>query len=138
MNKQLQSRNAIITGASQGFGKVVAQFFIEHGANVLLCARSADTLDQTRAELSPLAQDGQKILTQVCDVANPADVQALIHRGISEFGQVHILVNNAGVYGPLGAIETVNWDEWAQAIAINLYGTVLTSKEIIPHMRQHR
>lgn len=137
MNQQLKQRNAIITGASQGLGKVIAQVFIQHGANVMLCARSADTLDQTRAELAQFASPNQHILTQVCDVSIPADVTALIQASINAFGQVHILVNNAGVYGPLGTIEMVDWDEWTQAIAINLHGTVFPCREILPHMRQH-
>ena len=136
MTNSLQHKTAIITGASQGFGKVVAQFFIQHGANVMLCARSAAVLEETRAELATFATDGQKVVAQVCDVANPSDIASLIKATHEALGDVHILVNNAGVYGPLGTIESVNWEEWADAIAINLYGTVLACKEILPHMRQ--
>lgn len=133
---QLEGRNAIITGASQGFGRVLAEMFIAEGANVMLCARSAAALEQTRAELSVNLRDGQRVLAQRCDIAQPDAVDALIDAAIAAFDDVHILINNAGVYGPMGLIEDVDWDDWVQAININLMGTVLVTRAILPHMRE--
>ena len=53
-------------------------------------------------------------------------------------GRIDILVNNAGIYGPKGAIEDVDWDEWMQAININLLGSVLACREVLPHFKQQR
>jgi NAD(P)-dependent dehydrogenase (short-subunit alcohol dehydrogenase family) len=56
---------------------------------------------------------------------------------LASFPQIHILVNNAGVYGPKGPIEDVDWDEWVQAIEINLLGSILTARALLPHFRAH-
>jgi NAD(P)-dependent dehydrogenase (short-subunit alcohol dehydrogenase family) len=62
----------------------------------------------------------------------------LIGAAIEAFGRIHILVNNAGVYGPMGSIDQVDWSEWARSIEINIYGSVLPIRAILPHFRQHR
>lgn len=132
---KLTNRNAIITGGNRGFGKVVAQAFVEEGANVLICARDGELLEQTRQEIASTAQAGQSVLAQTCDVSNPIQVENLIATALERFGTVHILVNNAGVYGPMGQIEDVDWSEWTRAIEINLYGVVLPSRMLLPHLR---
>jgi NAD(P)-dependent dehydrogenase (short-subunit alcohol dehydrogenase family) len=132
---QLQGQNAIITGASQGFGYAIAQAYLEAGASILICARNAERLESARAELAKLATNGQQVLSMPCDVADMAQVEALIQHGIEAFGTVHILVTNAGVYGPMGGIDTVDWDAWTKAIEINLYGTIMPMRAIIPHMK---
>lgn len=133
---KLKNRNAIITGASQGLGKVIAETYVAEGANVMLCARSADTLEATRAEIAANASGGQQVLAQTCDVADPDAVNTFVNAAIDALGEVHILVNNAGVYGPFGLIEDVDWDDWKQALEINLYGVIYMCRAILPHMRQ--
>jgi 3-oxoacyl-[acyl-carrier protein] reductase len=54
------------------------------------------------------------------------------------FPQVHVLVNNAGIYGPIGPTEHVEWAAWVRAMEINVYGSVLPSRALIPHFKQHR
>lgn len=135
---KLANRSAIITGGNRGFGKVVAQAFVDEGANVLLCARDGDLLEQTRQEIASTAKAGQSVLVQPCDVSNPAQVESLIATALEQLGTVHILVNNAGVYGPMGQIESVNWAEWARAVEINLYGVVLPTRLLLPHLRAQK
>ena len=65
------------------------------------------------------------------------DVNQLISAALTTFSQIHILVNNAGVYGPKGRIEDLDWDEWVHAIEINLLGSILTAKALLPHFRAH-
>lgn len=131
----LNGKNAIITGASDGFGKAIASAYLDAGASVMICARNADKLEATRAELQAQADDGQQVLAQPCDVSDKAQVDALIEAAIAAFGQVHVLVTNAGVYGPMGGIDVVDWDAWTKAIEINLYGTIMPMRAIIPHMK---
>src|ERR1044071_7856819 len=97
---KLQGRNAIITGASQGLGKVIAEHFIREGANVVLCARSEADLKSACDELARSAGSGQTILARACDVANEAQVSGLVAFALRELGSVQVLVANAGVYGP--------------------------------------
>ena len=133
---KLVDRVAIITGASQGLGAAIAEAFVREGASVMLCARSGDDLESERSRLEGLATEGQRVLAQPADVAKPADLDALVEATVDTFSRVDVLVNNAGVYGPLGTIEDVVWDDWEAAITINLLGTVYACRAVLPHMRE--
>jgi NAD(P)-dependent dehydrogenase (short-subunit alcohol dehydrogenase family) len=132
----LQGRSAIITGANQGLGRAIATRFVQAGASVLLVARGEELLDQVKAELTPLAvHPGQKIWARRGDVAQADSCAAIVKQAQEWLGNVTILVNNAGVYGPMGRIEDVDWSAWVEAIQINLFGMVLMSRAVIPAMR---
>ena len=134
----LAGRNAVITGANQGLGLEIARAFVREGANVLICARDSNRLEDAHRELRANADANQIILAEQSDVSSDADVQRLAARAAAAFNQTHILVNNAGVYGPKGRIEDVDWLEWQRAMEININGSVLPCRHLIPHMRQHR
>jgi NAD(P)-dependent dehydrogenase (short-subunit alcohol dehydrogenase family) len=70
------------------------------------------------------------------DVSRPEDVTAVVTQALREFGSVQILVNNAGVIGPCGPVEEVDWREWLRAIEINLLGSVLLSRALLPHFKR--
>jgi len=93
-------------------------------------------LDQVRAELLPLCTTGQKILARPCDVSKREQVQALVEHAVATFPELDILVNSAGVYGPKGPTEDVDWDAWVQAIEIDLFGAVLLCRAIVPHLKR--
>jgi 3-oxoacyl-[acyl-carrier protein] reductase len=133
---ELQGRSAIITGANQGLGRAIATSFVQAGASVLLVARGEELLQQVRQELEALAtQPGQRVHALRGDVSDPASCAAVVEQAQSLLPNLTILVNNAGVYGPIGPIEDVAWDEWVAAIQVNLFGTVLMCREVIPLMR---
>ena len=132
---KLHGLNALITGGSQGLGRAIAETFLREGASVMLCARDAATLETTRTELSVIAEAGQKVLVRACDVSSEQQVNVLASAAIAELGAVHVLVNNAGVYGPLGPTESVPLAEWTRAIEINLYGVLLPCRALIPHFK---
>lgn len=134
----LKDKNAIITGGSQGLGEVIAEHFLRAGANVLICARDATRLETTRQRLEAVASRGQRILADTCDVSDEAEVNALVTMAHSEFGSIDVLVNNAGVYGPMGPTETVSFAEWQRAIEINLYGVLLPCRAVISHFKKAR
>lgn len=131
----LEGRAAIITGASQGLGRAIAEAYVEAGASVMLCARDTASIEAVGRKLSARCRPGQKILTTATDVSKPNQVDALVAAAIRQFGKVHILVNNAGVYGPLGALEQIDWEDWVTAININLLGTVYPCRAILPHFK---
>ena len=132
MGKLLSGKAAIITGANQGLGLEIAKTYVLAGADVMLCARNAAMLEQALADLLKLAEPGQKILIKACDVSNNADVEALVSETIETLGRCHILVNNAGTYGPKGEIENVDWTEWVKAIEINVFGSILMCRAVLP------
>jgi NAD(P)-dependent dehydrogenase (short-subunit alcohol dehydrogenase family) len=138
MSYDLTGRAAIVTGASHGLGQAIARAFVSAGARVAICGRDAATLSAARGELEALAGNPKLVLSEVADVAEEADVQRLVARALAEFGRVDILVNNAGVYGPLGAIEEIDWPAWVRAIEINLLGSVLLCRALLPHFKKNR
>jgi NAD(P)-dependent dehydrogenase (short-subunit alcohol dehydrogenase family) len=134
----LAGRNAIVTGASQGLGLAIAEAYVAAGASVLLCARSDAQLEVARRSLGGKAGQGQIVDTERADVSNPQDVARLAAKAFDLFPQVHVLVNNAGIYGPIGPSEDVDWAAWVRAIEINVYGSVLPSRALVAHFKQHR
>jgi NAD(P)-dependent dehydrogenase (short-subunit alcohol dehydrogenase family) len=132
---KLKNLNALITGGSQGLGKVIAEHFLREGAHVALCARSEKDLLATRDELAKKFP-AQKIVAKTCDISSEAEVNALAAFAIRELGSLQALVLNAGVYGPMGPTEEVSLDEWRRAMDINLYGVLLPCRAVIPHYKK--
>ena len=137
MTYSLKGRTAIITGGSQGLGLAIAHAYVAAGASVLLCARDAEALKTARKELIARAAPEQTVETEIADVSQPEDVEHLMATALRIFPRVHILVNNAGVYGPKGLIEDVDWSAWVKAIQINLFGSVLLCRAVLPHFKAH-
>lgn len=135
---KLKNQRAIITGANQGFGYEIAKQYILEGAQVVLCARNFELLNKTYAELRQFAQNDSQIYIQQTDVADPKQVKELISFTMDKLNGIDILVANAGVYGTKGPLEEINWDEWSDAIDINLKGTVLLCKEVLPYLKRAR
>jgi NAD(P)-dependent dehydrogenase (short-subunit alcohol dehydrogenase family) len=118
-----------VTGASHGLGFAVARAFVAAGARVCICGRDTAAVDSARAEL------GDAVVAQTADVSVASEVERLVERAQTAFDRIDILVNNAGVYGPIGRFDEVDWSEWTAAIQVNLFGSVLTARAVVPHMR---
>jgi 3-oxoacyl-[acyl-carrier protein] reductase len=133
----LAGRRAIITGASLGLGAVIAEQFVAAGAAVMLCARNGGDLE-ARARQLRSAYPSARVAASVADVASTEQVDRLFAAADEAFGGIDILVNNAGVYGPMGRIEAIDWEEWVQAISINLSGTVYCSRRAVERFKRQR
>ncbi|MGD9562911.1 MAG: 3-oxoacyl-ACP reductase FabG [Pyrinomonadaceae bacterium] len=117
----LTGRTAIVTGGSRGIGKEMAEALAEAGANLMLCARRREWLDET---VNEFAVHGYAVEGMVCDVTNPDEVQAVVDETVAKFGAVDILVNNAGV--SWGAVpEEMPLEKWQKVIDVNLTGCFL-------------
>ena len=138
MQKTLAGKQAIITGANQGLGLEIARKFVSAGADVMLCARNEARLDDASAELKLMAASNQKIVAQAADVSVESDAYEVVQKTLALLGGCHILINNAGVYGPMGEIESVDWQDWKRTIEINVYGSVLMSRALLPHFKAQR
>lgn len=136
MTRLLAGRSAIVTGGSLGIGLAIADAYVAAGANVLICARTAASVDAAVRRLAERANSDQIISGQVCDVTDADAVEACVARALNQFGSLQILVNAAGVYGPIGTIEQNDWAEWTRAIEINLMGSVLPCRFVLPHFRE--
>jgi NAD(P)-dependent dehydrogenase (short-subunit alcohol dehydrogenase family) len=138
MTKVLGGRSVLITGANQGLGLAIAKASVEAGAEVMLCARDAARLAAARDEVASLASPDQRVLAMPADVSSPGAVEALVRSTLDAFPGLQVLVNNAGVYGPMGLIEDVEWDAWVRAIEINVFGSILMCRALLPHFKRQR
>jgi len=128
----LQGRTAFITGGSRGLGEAMARAFLEAGANVAFCARSTDELEKTAQGLSR-KYASKRILALPLDVTDMSAVQESVDRILRAFGDLQILVNNAGVYGPMGSLWQTSLEEWDRALKINLQGSVYPVRAVVPY-----
>jgi NAD(P)-dependent dehydrogenase (short-subunit alcohol dehydrogenase family) len=131
---KLKGKSAVITGASRGLGYVIARHFAEQGARVCICARDSEELARAAASVGEVTEE--KILSLAADISSADDVRALSRLVEEHFHRLDVLVGNAGVHGPKGPIEEVEWEAWAQAININLLGTVLCCRAFLPLLRR--
>jgi 3-oxoacyl-[acyl-carrier protein] reductase len=134
---KLQNKNAIVTGGTLGLGRAIVRAFLNEGASVLFCARDKNAITALQREFASSLRAGQKILGVTCDVSSPEQVNAMFAQFIGEFGALHALVNNAGIYGPKGPSQSVAWNEWKRTIEINLYGTFVPCRAAIPLMEKN-
>ena len=132
----LCGRGALITGASRGLGLAIAQAFVAAGADVAICARENGPLLRARDELRALASEGQRVEAQAADVGDAAAVRALVEGAAERLPSLSILVNNAGIQGPLGHLWEVDADQWEHTLRINLIGSALLASAMIPHFER--
>ncbi len=117
----LTGKTAIVTGGSRGIGKEMAEALAEAGANLMLCARRREWLDET---VNEFAARGFSVVGKICDVSKPEEVQAVVDSTVKRFGAVDVLVNNAGV--SWGAMpEEMSLEQWQMVIDVNLTGCFL-------------
>ena len=136
----LKGKTAIITGGSLGFGRALAKELLLEGANVSICGRDAASLEAAQQELRAADPQGaSRLIVEQADVTKLEDLKRFLAATTKAFGnRVDILVNNAGIYGPKGDVEGNNWDEWVKTLEINLYGSILITREVLPLMKGAR
>lgn len=135
---KLLDKNAIISGASKGLGAVIAEAYVKEGAHVVICARNKVQLLEKQAELKRISTVNAKIIAVPVDISSLEQVEYLIKIAEEELGGIDILVANAGIYGPKGPLETLEWQSWSDAIDINLKGTVLQCRGVIPQLKKQK
>jgi 3-oxoacyl-[acyl-carrier protein] reductase len=138
MSHALEQHCAIVTGASQGLGYEIAKTYIGAGANLLICARDARILDKAFGELKQLVPAAQSIIAIPADVSQVRDATALVDRALTEFGRLDVIISNAGIAGPIGPLEELDWAQWQRTIEINLMGAVWLSRAALPHFKRMR
>jgi NAD(P)-dependent dehydrogenase (short-subunit alcohol dehydrogenase family) len=133
----LAGKVALVTGGSRGLGRAVAERFWAEGAQVAICSRDSVALQATRtALLTTRVRDDQDIVAEAADVATCADVERFVGAAVERFGRIDVAVCNAGLQGPIGLSEEADWSEWARTVQVNLFGTVLTCRCVIPVMKR--
>ncbi len=127
----LEGQTAVVTGASQGIGREISVALAENGANLVLAARSAEALEETRGLVE---EQGGEALVVPTDLLEPGEVDALASAALERFGSVEVLVNNSGVEGPTAALQDISPEEWASVLDTNLKGAFLCCRALLPSM----
>src|SRR5712675_473209 len=131
MDLGLKGKCALVTGASKGLGRAIAEELVKEGAHVSLCARGKEDLEKTAAQVRT---HGVKVVAIPADVAMAADVQRVIDDTIGQLGRIDILINNAGDVWVDHTVNTTD-EEWRACIEANLYSAVRFTRGVVPHMR---
>jgi 3-oxoacyl-[acyl-carrier protein] reductase len=133
---KLADRSAVVTGAAKGMGRDICLTLAREGANLTIAAREAGPLEALGREIAAL---GRRAVVVTADVTDEGAVERIVARAHETFGRIDILVNAAGITGP---IETPVWeikaDDFDQVIAVNLRGTFLPTKHVLPGMIKQR
>ena len=129
---RLKDKTVIITGAGAGIGKATAILFAKEGAKVVCCSLS----DSAKKVSDIIVQSGGTALFVQGDVAKEEVCKTIINTTLSEFGQLDILFNNAGVVLPIDTVHDNTAEQWDRVMAVNVRSVFLLSKLAIPHLRK--
>lgn len=127
---RLSGKRAIVTGAASGFGRGIAEAFVNEGAKVLIADIDAGRAEEVAMALGPATRPFG------CDVSRKADVEAMVDAAVGAFGGVDILVNNAGITHRNQSLLTVPEDEFDRIYAVNVKSIYLTTLAVVPVMER--
>jgi len=127
-----QNKVVLITGGSRGLGLVLARMLADEGAKLAICARDADELARAKEDLQAL---GAQVLDVVCDVRNQSEVNRTVETVCNHYGQIDVLINNAGVI-QVGPLEVQTQKDFEDAMAIHFWGAFYTMQAVLPEMKK--
>jgi NAD(P)-dependent dehydrogenase (short-subunit alcohol dehydrogenase family) len=124
---------AIVTGAASGIGEATARLLAGDGAHVILADTNVEAVRRLAGEME---RGGAKALACRLDVRNPREVQVMVEAALAAFGRIDILVNSAGVCDTYAGVEDLPVEQWDRIVDVNLRGTFLCCKAVLPAMRK--
>ncbi|MES2356845.1 MAG: SDR family oxidoreductase [Gemmatimonadota bacterium] len=133
MDLGIKDKVALVTASSRGLGRAVAEELAAEGANLVLCARSQSSLDETVRAIT--RSSGVRVISVVADISDPAAVERIWNSAQDEFGRVDILVNNAGG-PPAGPFEAHPPSAWTDAWRLTFESAVNMTRSVLPGMKQ--
>lgn len=128
---RLTGKVALVTGGNRGIGEAIVRLFADEGAKVVFCSRRTSPSEVIEREEREAGHDVHFVQ---CDVSKEDQVKQLVDETVARYGQLNIVVNNAGI-APAGTVENTDLSTWQEVIDINVTGTFLVSKYSIPHLR---
>lgn len=134
--KLLENKTAIVTGGSRGIGKAIAERFAQEGCNLMLAARTKSELVKSAKEIQE--KYSSNVIFYPTDISNEDDVQRMVEATTVEFGTVDILINNAGIIGPMGEISDVDNTDFFNTFKNNVGGTIFCVKAVLPLMKARK
>lgn len=125
----LKDKKVLITAGAQGLGLEMAELFLSYGCQVLVSDVNADALAQAQSKHPELH-------TALSDVASEEDVSQLFEKVKTDLGGLDVLINNAGIAGPTGYVETLSKDDWDRTLAVNITGQFLCARLAVPLLKE--
>jgi 3-oxoacyl-[acyl-carrier protein] reductase len=138
MTLSLAQKRVLLTGASRGLGEAIATRLFHEGADIALVARGAGLESLVNHLAARKSLDGQKCFSIPADLSDPAEMSRVIETCKTQLGGIDILVNNAAVQGPIGPLETADWQLWRESFELNLFAPARLCQLVIPMMRLGR
>jgi NAD(P)-dependent dehydrogenase (short-subunit alcohol dehydrogenase family) len=135
MDLHLKGKVALVTGGASGIGEKTAEFFVQEGAKVLVSDVNGDRIEKTVKSLRERGGEAQGIR---CDVTREDQVTRMVAEARSRFGTIDCLVNSAGIGGGMNPLETAEREDWQKILEINLIGTILCCKAVMPILREKK
>jgi 3-oxoacyl-[acyl-carrier protein] reductase len=135
MECRMDGRNALITGSSRGLGRAMAIKFAGAGANVAICGRRSDVLEETRKEVD--AAGSGKVVAITGDVSTADGVNAVVDAAIAGLGEIDVLVNNAGA-SKRGPFVEITDEDWAFDFELKVFGAIRTCRRVLPGMMERK
>ena len=135
MNLGLTNKVAVVTGSSRWLGLATAKSLAAEGCRVCISARGEERLRDAAAEVSRAAGDANRVLAVAADLTTADGVQSVVERATSAFGGLDILVNNLGVAGGAGLLDTSD-EQWQEAFDQTLIPAIRASRLAVPHMQR--
>ena len=132
MDKRLEGKVAVITGAASGIGAATAKTYVEQGARVVL----GDIQDEAGTAIADALGGGSHAIFRHCDVTSEDEVKGLVEAAVSEFGQIDVMFNCAGIVGAVGPMSTTPTEEWKLTIDIMINGVFYGMKHASGYMKE--
>ncbi len=126
----LKGKVAIVTGASKGIGKSIAEHYASEGAKLVISARHVDAIQKVNDELKSSGYDS---IAVVADMANENDIKKLVRTAFDTYGRIDVLVNNAGL-GIFKSVSEMPTEEYDQLFDVNMRGTFIATREVLRYM----
>lgn len=128
----LKNKVVLITGASDGLGKAIAQRLSKEGARLALLARDGVKLEKIAKELGP------RVISVTCDITKPEDIKKAVNQVVKHFGKINVLINCAGIWLKLKHLEEATSKEISDVIDVDLKGLIYTTKETLPYLKKSK
>lgn len=129
----IRGRVAIVTGAASGIGRSIAQSLAAEGARVVVLDRNLRGAERTVSEIE---RDGGEGVARFCDVTRSKMIDAAVDAVLARWGRIDILVNDAGIAGPMLRVDAIAERQWDHVLDVNLKGTFLFTQRVLPAMSE--